>query len=537
MAKAARHRFNANIAAGTFVLGGIGVFVLAAILPLLAIGGSGLSEAILSRRTFSILQFTLWQAFLSTALSLLFAIPVASALARRPRFFGRIWVVRLMAAPMGLPALVGAFGILAIWGRQGILNDAFNALGLGRPVEIYGLSGILVAHVFFNWPLAARLMLAGLERLPPQYWKLSASLGMGSWQIFRFVEWPAILRLLPGIAGLVFMLCATSFTLVLLLGGGPASTTLEVAIYQALKFDFDPALAVTLSLLQIALMGALLVSLAFLPSAQEDRALSQMMYQRFDGRSGMVRGFDIGLIALLVIFCASPLLAVAEKGLGASLVHLFSRSLFWKAVTTSVLIASGAALLSVMLAYCLSVARFVLRDSKAGYARLLSAIMAGSGSLILVLPPVVLATGWFLILKGQGEKVPFVLITIINALMALPFAMRVLEPAVVSHRLRVDRLAESLGVSGLSRWRIVDWPVLRKPLAMAWAFAAALSLGDLGAVALFGGNQIVTLPWLMYSSLGSYRSDDAAAIAFLLAVVCLGLAVAGAPRGNQEKAS
>ena len=52
---------------------------------------------------------------------------------------------------------------------------------------------------------------------------------------------------LPGVAGLVFMLCVTSFTIVLTLGGGPAATTLEVAIYQALRFDFDPARAVALT--------------------------------------------------------------------------------------------------------------------------------------------------------------------------------------------------------------------------------------------------------------------------------------------------
>ncbi|MCO6188061.1 thiamine/thiamine pyrophosphate ABC transporter permease [Rhizobium sp. L1K21] len=536
MAKAAGRSFNADIAAGTLALCGIAGFVLAAIFPLLRIGSSGLTEVIFSARTLYILQFTLWQAFLSTALSILCAIPVASALARRPQFPGRIWIVRLMAAPMGLPALVGAFGILAVWGRQGILNDGLNALGFERPISIYGLSGILVAHVFFNWPLAARLILAGLERLPPQYWRLSVSLGMGSWQIFRFVEWPAILRLLPGIAGLIFMLCATSFTLVLLLGGGPASTTLEVAIYQALKFDFDPPLAVALSLLQVGLMGLLLAALSLMPSAQEDRALTQMGYRRYDGAGLSMRLLDGVFILALVVFCASPLVAVAAKGVSASIVDLTARPLFWRAAGTSALIAGSAALISVFLAYCLSVARFTLGENKAGYARLLSALMSGAGSLILVVPPVVLATGWFLVLRGRGESLPIILVTIINALMALPFAIRVLEPAIVSHRLRVERLAQSLGILGLARLRIVDWPVLRKPLAMGWAFAAALSLGDLGAVALFGGNQIVTLPWLMYSSLGSYRSDDAAAIAFLLAIICLTLAIAGAPRGTQEKA-
>ena len=84
---------------------------------------------------------------------------------------------------------------------------------------------------------------------------------MGARPSFRFIEWPVMRAALPGVAGLVFMLCITSFTLVLTLGGGPRATTLEVAIYQALRFDFDPARAVTLTVLQIVLTVA-----AVLPS-------------------------------------------------------------------------------------------------------------------------------------------------------------------------------------------------------------------------------------------------------------------------------
>lgn len=168
-----------------------------------------------------------------------------------------------MAVPMGLPVIVGAFGIITIWGRQGVLNTALVFAGADEPFSIYGLSGILIAHVFFNLPLSVRLMLAGLERIPGEYWRMAASLGMGPVSVFRFIEWPAVARLVPGIAGLIFMLCATSFTLVLLLGGGPAATTLEVAIYQALRFDFDPQRAIALSVLQIALTAILLGLLAF----------------------------------------------------------------------------------------------------------------------------------------------------------------------------------------------------------------------------------------------------------------------------------
>ncbi len=74
----------------------------------------------------SVLSFTLWQAFLSTLFSVGLALPVASALARQPDFPGRIWLIRLMAVPMGLPVLIGALGLIGIFGRSGIVNDALR---------------------------------------------------------------------------------------------------------------------------------------------------------------------------------------------------------------------------------------------------------------------------------------------------------------------------------------------------------------------------------------------------------------------------
>jgi thiamine transport system permease protein len=105
--------------------------------------------------------------------------------------------------------------------------------------------------------------------------------------------------------------------------------------------------------------------------------------------------------------------------------------------------------------------------------------------------------------------------------------MRVLAPAVETHRRRTARLSASLGISGVSKlWRI-DLPALAKPLLTALSFAMALSLGDLGAVALFGSNDLTTLPWLVYSRLSSYRTNDADGLALILGIICLALTMLG----------
>lgn len=521
-------------AGGLFVLLVVAGFVGVALAALLAgrLSG-GLLSAFADPVVRSVLSFTLWQAFLSTVISVGLALPVASALARQPDFPGRIWLIRLMAVPMGLPVLIGALGLIGIFGRSGIANDALRYMGLSQPISIYGLTGILVAHVFFNLPLATRLMLSALERVPAEYWRMSASLGLSPLSTFRFIEWPVLARVIPGAAGLIFMLCVTSFTLVLIFGGGPAATTIEVAIYQALRFDFNPERAVSLALLQVTVTAVILAALSRLPAASDTGVTSGRRFPRFDGRRPLVRVADALLLLLAGLFLVLPLGQVVVSGLQADLGRIVSQVAFRQAALTSLAVALASGLIATLLAYATVAARTEIasaRQRSAG-STLISLALAMVSSLVLLVPTSVLATGWFLALRPRGEIATFApyVVAGINALMALPFAVRVLEPAYREHRARTGRLAESLGLSVGQRWRRVDWPVLQRPLRTALAFAMALSLGDLGAVALFGSENIATLPALIYAQMGSYRSTDADGLALLLGLICLVLALLGAP--------
>ncbi|MCR6501616.1 thiamine/thiamine pyrophosphate ABC transporter permease [Shinella sp. CPCC 101442] len=507
--------------AGGLALGFVLVFAGAATAVLLAhAGGSG--APLFDAYTWRVAQFTLMQATLSTLLSIMLAIPVARALARQRTFPGRVWILRLSVVPLGLPALVAALGIIEIWGRQGLVNDLLRLGGLESPVSVYGLAGILIAHVFFNLPLAARFLLAALDRIPPEYWLTSANLGMGSGATFRLIEWPVIRRVLPGIAGLVFMLCAASFTVVLTLGGGPAATTIEVAIYQALRFDFDPERAVLLSGLQIAVTAVLIWLLSLFGRPPEEGMTAGRDIRRFDGRG---RRLSDGLIlSVFTLYIAAPLAATLTSGLAADFGRLALDPLLHRALMTSLAISFASACLSVAIALPIVLVPRLAKAGDAGMAtRLMARALPATGSLILLVPPVVVATGWFLMLRTFGETGRFApaIITIINALMALPFVVRVLEPAYSTHLSRTARLALSLGVTGMHRLRWVDWPALKKPFLTAFAFAMALSLGDLSAVAIFGAEGFATLPWLLFSRMASYRTADAAGIALILGVICL----------------
>lgn len=205
------------------------------------------------------------------ALLLLAGVSLGAALCRtrnipRPRPLSQAlsWATDAVASvrnDLDPPGAGCCFGILSVYGRQGWLASLWQSLGLEWTFSPYGLQGILLAHVFFNLPMASRLLLQALENIPGEQRQLAAQLGMRGWHFFRFVEWPWLRRQIPPVAALIFMLCFASFATVLSLGGGPQATTIELAIYQALSYDYDPARAAMLALIQmVCCLGLVLLS-------------------------------------------------------------------------------------------------------------------------------------------------------------------------------------------------------------------------------------------------------------------------------------
>ena len=514
--------------AGVVALAAIAVLLGGALLGLLAEAASNWSGAMAAFDGYMarVVRFTLWQAVLSTVLSVVPAMLVARALSRHPDFPGRGLILRMFAIPLALPAIVAALGILALYGRAGDFAGVFSALSGEIWPGAYGLSGILVAHVFFNLPLATRLFVEALDTVPADQWRLASQLGMHAGSSFRFVEWPVMRAAMPGIAGLVFMLCITSFTIVLTLGGGPRATTLEVAIYQALRFDFDPARAVALTVLQILLTAIVVAALAKLGANVTGDANLSVASSRIREATRTETLLNGLVIALALLFVAGPMLATVLAGLDADLGRLAGESTVLRATATSLVLAVLSALLSVCLSLSLVMARRALElERRTGSRSLLERLADTGAGFVLVVPPIVIGAGWFILLRHTGNVFLLapVMVVAVNAVMAMPFAIRAIRPAYDAASERHERLCALLGIGGRARFRLVDWPVLRRPLFTAFAFAMALSLGDLGVIALFGSDAVQTLPYLLLARMGSYRTEDAAGLALLLGLLCLAL--------------
>ena len=443
---------------------------------------------------------------------------------------------------MIVPTTVAALGLLVVWGRNGWLMPIASVFGVSpRALEIYGLPGILLGHVFFNAPLMMRIFLSALDGIPEQHWRLAAQLGMRSKDVFRLIEWPVLRTVLPGAAALVFLLCFTSFAMVLMLGGGPSANTLEVSIYEAVRFDFDLALAAKLSVWQMMLCALVLIVLSMHKTHWLQGRAHPTPALRLDANTTGARVADTTAITLYLLLVLLPLAAIAYRGFNTSLLTLWYEASFIRALSTSVTIALLSALITVLLAWLVAETRRTLlapsRLAGARWAVLVVACIDTTTTLYLALPAIVIGTGFFLLLRGVADPFTIAPVLVIgaNVLLSLPFALRLLQGRLITLARDHDRLCASLAISGWNRLRVVELPAMRRELSFAAGLTAALSMGDLGVIALFGSNHFQTLPWLLYQTMNRYRADEAGAMALLLLLTSTALFAGFDALGRKRK--
>ncbi len=498
------------------VITGGAALVLLLILTLgtvIAVGTATTFKHGLNPSDWAAIRFTLTQAITSAALSVIIAIPTARALARR-QFFGRRIMVSLLGAPFILPAIVAVLGIVSIWGRSGLVSDGLTALG-AEPLNIYGFTGVVLAHVFFNLPLATRLILQGWLAIPSEHFRLAAQLGLSTSEVNRQLERPMLRSTVPSAFLLIFLLCITSFAVALALGGGPKATTVELAIYQALRFDFDLSKAAILALIQFYLCTVTaLITLRF--ARPTDFALGlDLPAKRWDGTENRARYFDTAFLIGVAFFLFAPLVSVILRGL-PPLMSLPTQ--VWPALLNSLSIAIPAALIATTLATALAALITSLSKRTATFVESI-------GFLALAASPFVIGTGLFILINPYFD--PFALalpVTVaVNATMSLPFALRIILPALIRAEQNYGRLGASLGMTGFTLFRLGIWPRIKRALGFAAGLSAALSMGDLGVIALFAPPDFATLPLTMYRLMGAYQMDAAAGTALLLVASSLAL--------------
>jgi thiamine transport system permease protein len=504
------------------------------------------------------LWFTIWQATLSTLLTLGLGLPAAYVFARY-RFFGKTLWRSLTTIPFVLPTVVVATAFTALLGPKGFVNQTlmqFFRLD-APPIQLqHTVTIILLAHIFYNYTIVLRLVGGFWANLNPNMAEAGQMLGASPWRAVRYITLPLLAPAIGAAALLIFIFSFTSFGVILILGG-PRFATLEVEIYRQAVNLFNLPVAAALSLIQIIFIFAFMLTYTRL-QALTSRPLSlqsQQFIQRNpqNWREHLLVWTNIGFMFILL---GIPLATLALRSVtiagGFSLTYyqaLFTespqrQSLFFvpptEGITNSLVFAISTVILAIFLGLLVSIALTAkqktpsnnsitnyqlpitnyqlsiitlkpLFDSIFMLPLATSAVTLGFGYIItLNKPPLNLRTSW-------------VLIVIAHTLVALPFVIRSLLPALRSIQPALREAAAVLGASPLRVWQHIDLPIGSRALVVGAVFAFTISMGEFGATLFIARPNTPTLPIAIFRFLsqpGALNYGQALALSTLLMLVC-----------------
>lgn len=481
-------------------------------------------RALVSRPYYrEVLGFTVGQALLSTGLTLLVGLPAARVFARYG-FRGKSVLRALLTVPFVMPTVVVATAFLALLGERGRVNLwLMEGLNLSAPpLQMEGgLAIILLAHVFYNLAVVVRLVGGFWADLDPRLEEAAAVLGASPRRVLTQVTLPLLAPSIAAATLLIFLFTFSSFGVVLILGG-LRYATIEVEIYRQTVSLFNLPLAAALSLLQ---MGFTLLLMTLYTRLQARSAV--VLASRGRRRSERpVRGWRtrLGVLVALgvpLLLVAAPLLALVERSLTLggeptlryylALGEIERRSVFAAApglaIRNSLLVALATTVLSLTLG---TLSAYLLaspgRRGGGGWRALLdplfllplgtSAVTLGFGYLIaLDEPPLNLRTSVLLLPLAHG-------------LIAFPFVVRSLLPALRALDPALREAAATLGAAPLARLREIDLPLLWRPMLVGAVFAFAISIGEFGATSLIQRPEWPTMPVLIFRFLGRPGLDN-----------------------------
>jgi thiamine transport system permease protein len=341
---------------------------------------------------------------------------------------------------------------------------------------------------------------------------------------------------------LVFLFDFTSFGVILLLGG-PRFATLEVEIYiQALQMLNLP-LAGLLSMLQ--LLSTLVLTAVYSRSITRGivpiapRAPAEMVRR---ARTKWERFFVVGSVVVIILLLVSPLLSLAARSVarleaargqrgnvqyGLTLDYyreLFinrQESIFYvppiDAARNSLLYAAATVVISVSLGFLSAYAL----TRKASINRIIDPLLM----LPLGTSAVTLGLGFLIVFNRPPLDLRSspLLVPLAHSLVALPFVVRSLQPALGSIPEHLRDAARVLGASPFQVWKQVDLPIVARAALGSAIFAFTISLGEFGATSFLYRPEYPTLPIAIYRYLsqpGALNYGQALAMATLLMVIC-----------------
>jgi thiamine transport system permease protein len=516
----------------------LGVFFLLPVGGMIARGfwvdggfdAGAVGEVLTRPRVHRVLWFTVWSAGLGTLVSLVLGLPAAYVL-HRLHFPLRRTIRALLLVPFVLPTVVVGVAFRELLGESGPLGF----LGLdGTPVAI--VAGL----AFFNVAVVIRAVGAAWESLDARPGEAAAALGATPRQVFLTVTLPALRPAIVSAASVVFLFCATSFGVVLTLGGLRYSSV-ETEIYLLTTQLLDLQAAAALSIIQLVAVTALLALAGRLRAVPDPTVARQAARPRRPNRSDAPQ---LVATAALLLLVAAPVLVLVlgslRVGDGWGLANYrrldagpTDHALLvpaTDALVTSLRTAVDATWMSLLLGTLVAVV--VSRRSHSRTERRLRGALDGFFMLPLGVSAVTLGFGFLITLDHPPLDLRDspLLVPLAQALVALPLVVRTIVPVLAGVDDRQRQAAASLGAGPLRAALTVDVPILWRPLLAAAGFAFAVSLGEFGATSFLARDEHPTLPVLIYQligrpGVGNYGSALAASVVLAATTALVVLAV------------
>jgi thiamine transport system permease protein len=498
-----------------------------------AIGGfaAGLKTFLGNTTLLNITLFTFKQAFFSVLVSLALGLPGAWFIGNsRSRFTP--FLRTLTAIPFAMPSILVVLGFVLFFGNSGWINRLYSALPFSgaQPLRIlYKPQAVILAHGFFNFPLVIRLAGDGIARARRAYAPAAASLGASPLKIIFTVILPLTLPAIMAASFLVFMYCFTSFAVVLVLGGGPNTTTLAVEIYRHARIFLNYGNAGFLALIETLIAVCVFMTYVFTGKKSRGVKTNIIEYSETEKKSLASRIVMIAYFIVMAFFVLGPLLSIPLE----SFLYRPSRSAaqvlsvkWWAelgdtclpALGRSLTLAFFSATTACVLAFCAAGAVKLLEENNKSSSLPANIIQFFAASPIIS-SGIVLGLGWLILYGRNFSRAPLALV-ILHGVSAMPFAFNFIAEGFRSLPANTLNAAAVLGVDPLRGLLTTALPLSLPRVRSAWGFAAALSLGELNAVMMLGMEGWETLPLYIYRAMSAYRYGTACSAATLLIFCC-----------------
>ena len=520
--------------------------------PLISILTEGLSDeegiftlghiqSILSDRyILRVIAFTVEQALLSTLASILLGLPGAYLLARYD-FRGKSIVKAITTVPFVLPSIIVVLGFVIFFGNNGVLNRAFmGAFNLENPPLkiLYSMKAIILAHTFYNFPICILLVSAVWSRINPNLEKAALSLGARGGRLFTNILLPQIMPGILAASALIFIFCFTSFAVILVLGGGPKYTTIEVTIYRLAKVSLDLKAGSALAIIESVL--SILFMYIYIKFQQKVSFAEKVNLQYERKKLASILRSPYGILAVLYIIITflliiAPMLAVIGRSfMGRSdWTGRTSFTLEWyKRIFTDIETGSIAipylsviknslffGLTTVLFSLPLGTAIAYITTRKnfrgRGVLETVTMLPLGISSIILGLGYIKAYQTFPLDITGKWYAIAFA-----HTIIAYPFVIRSVTAVFRKINPRLIQAALSLGATPWKAFWRVELPLIKSGIIAGATFAFAISIGEINATLMLYNPNLTTLPVAIYRLISSYNYFGACALGTILMVIC-----------------